>query len=93
MSNIHPTLTATLSAQQLTSHLFTDSCASPTILLHGRQVPWLLCHHNRLLARTDRRHLRRLLDSSVPAHWWQGQTHRGLLLPKKVDVSFCFLRR
>merc|ERR1711900_148303 len=42
-----------------------EPCPCPKILLHGCQVPRLLHHHHRLLARTNRRHLRRLLDRSL----------------------------
>ena len=52
-----------------------DSRPRPTLILHGRQVPRLLYHHNRLLARTDRRHLRRLLTGALPANRWQGPSH------------------
>jgi len=69
-----------------------DSRPSSTILLHGRQVPRLLHNHYCFLARTDCRHLRRLLDCPMPAYWWQGQAHRGLLLPKEVD-GFTMLQR
>jgi len=51
-------------------------------------VPWMLYHHHRLLPRTNRRHLRRLLDCSLPANRRQGPFDRGLLIPKKVDHSF-----
>merc|ERR1711939_584357 len=64
-----------------------DPCARPALLLHGRQVPWLLHHHHRLLPRPDRRRVRRLLSGPLPADRWQGQTHRGLLFPEKVDDS------
>merc|ERR1711939_785733 len=66
-----------------------DPCARPALLLHGRQVPWLLHHHHRLLPRPDRRRVRRLLSGPLPADRWQGQTHRGLLFPEKVDDSLC----
>lgn len=60
--------------------------ARPKILLHGRQVPRLLHYYHCLLPRTNSRHLRRLLDGSVPTNWWKGSIDRRLLLPKKVDV-------
>ena len=66
---------------------FLDSCAYAPLFLHGRQVPRLLHHHHRLLARPDRRRLCRLLDRPLPAHRWQGQTHGGLLFPEKVNVT------
>ena len=50
-------------------------------------MPRLLHNHNRLLARPNCRHLRRLLDRPLPAHRWQGQTHRGLLVPEEIDNS------
>jgi hypothetical protein len=68
-----------------------DPCACSSIFLHGRQVPRLLHHHNRLLARSDRCHLCRLLDGSLPTHRWQGQAHRGLLVPTEVNDSKNFL--
>ena len=45
----------------------------------------LLHHHNRLLARPDRRHLRRLLDRAVPADGWKSAIDRGLLIQAEVD--------
>ena len=63
----------------------TDPRAPAPLLLHGRQVPRLLHHHHRLLARPDRRHLRRLLDRPLPAHRWQGPSDRGLLFPPQVN--------
>ena len=44
----------------------------PPLLLHGRQMPRLLHHHDRLLARPDRRHLRGLQHRAVPAHRREG---------------------
>ncbi|KAI7223934.1 hypothetical protein KC333_g171 [Hortaea werneckii] len=38
-------------------------------------------------ASTNRRRVRRLLSGPLPADRWQGQTHRGLLFPEKVDDS------
>lgn len=29
-----------------------------------------------------------LMRSQVPANWWQGASHRGMLFPKEVDDSF-----
>lgn len=46
----------------------------------------MLHNHNGLLARPDSRHLRRLLDSPLPAHRWQSQTHGGVLVPKEVNI-------
>ena len=45
----------------------------------------LLHHHNRLLARPNRRHLRRLLDRAVPADGWESAIDRGLLVQAEVD--------
>lgn len=58
-----------------TAHLLTpppDARARPPLLLHGRQVPRLLQHHDRLLSRPDRRHLRFLRDRPLPAYRRQG---------------------
>lgn len=63
-----------------------DPRARPALLLHGRQVPWLLHHHDRLLARPDRRHLRRLLDRAVPADGRQGEVDGGVLFSAEVDA-------
>jgi hypothetical protein len=49
-------------------------------------MPRMLHNHNCLLARPNSRHLRRLLDRPLPAYWWQSQTHRGLLIPKEVNI-------
>ena len=50
-------------------------------------MPRLLHHHHRLLPRTNRRRLRRLLSGPLPAHGWQGSSYRGLLVQEKVDYS------
>jgi len=50
------------------------------VLLHGCQMPWLLQHHNRLLARPNSRHLPRLLDRSLPAHRGEGAIDRGVFV-------------
>jgi len=42
--------------------------------------------------RTDRCHLRRLLDGPLPADWWQGAPHRGVLLQEEGRVG-CFASR
>lgn len=55
--------------------VFTDPCARTPLLLHGRQVPRLLQHHDRLLSRPDRRHLRVVRDRPLPTDRWQGQAH------------------
>ena len=47
-------------------------------------MPRLLHHHDRLLARPDRRHLRRLLDRAVPADGRQGATDGGVLVSAEV---------
>ena len=47
----------------------------------------LLHHHDRIFACSDRRHLPGLLDSALPANGWQGPAHRGVLVPKEVDVD------
>lgn len=61
-----------------------DPRARPALLLHGRQVPRLLHHHDGLLARANRRHLRRLLDRAVPTDGRQGSADGRLLVPEKV---------
>ena len=43
-------------------------------------MPRLLHHHDRLLARPDRRHLRRLLDRAVPAYGWEGAIDGGVFV-------------
>ena len=48
-------------------------------------MPRLLHHHNRLLARPNRRHLWRLLDRAVPADGWKSAIDRGLLIQAEVD--------
>jgi hypothetical protein len=67
----------------------TDPSASASIILHGCQVPRLLHNHHRILPRSNGCHLRRLLDRPLPAHRWQSQTHRGLLIPKEVRYTQC----
>jgi hypothetical protein len=47
-----------------------DPRARPPIILHGRQMPWLLHHHNCLLARPNSCHLRWLRDRALPTHRW-----------------------
>lgn len=47
-------------------------------------MPRLLHHHDRLLARPDRRHLRRLLDRAVPADGRQGATDGGVLVQAEM---------
>ena len=69
----------------LTTHA--DISTRPTIVLHGRQVPRLLYNHHRLLTRTNSRRMRRMLTGSLPTDWWQGKTHRGLLVPEKVGFA------
>lgn len=44
--------------------------ARTQLILHGRQVPWMLQHHHCLLTRSNRRHLRIMQHRSVPAYWW-----------------------
>lgn len=75
----------TLTYRYILLTLYLDACSRPPILLHGRQVPRLLHHHHRLLARTNRRRLRRVLTGPLPADRRQSKTHRGLLVPEKVD--------
>ena len=65
----------------------TDPSTWSSLFLHGRQVPRLLHHHHRLLTRTNRRSLRRLLSGAMPAHWWQGKADRGLLIQEEVEGS------
>lgn len=65
--------------------MLADPCTSTALVLHGRQVPRLLHNHHRLLARTNRRRLRRLLDRSLPANRRKGQTNGRLLVPEEVD--------
>ena len=48
-------------------------------------MPRLFQHHDRLLARPDRRHLRRLLHRSMPTHRRKSEIDRGVLVPKEVD--------
>jgi hypothetical protein len=48
-----------------------DTCARAPLILHGRQMPRLLYHHNRLLARADSCHLWRLLNCPMSTHRWQ----------------------
>ena len=43
-------------------------------------MPRLLHHHDRLLARLDRRHLRRLLHLAVPAHGRESAADGGMLV-------------
>jgi hypothetical protein len=67
-----------------------EPCPCSPIFLHGRQVPRLLHYHHRLLTRTNRRHLRWMLNCALPTNWWKGSSDRGMLFPKKVDGS-CLL--
>lgn len=62
-----------------------DPRPRPPLLLHGRKMPRLLHHHNRLLARPNSCHLRRLLNRAVPAHWWQSEINRGVFVPAEVE--------
>lgn len=62
-----------------------DARSRPPILLHGRQVPRLLHHHDRLLARPNRRRLRGLLTGALPTYRWQGAVDGGMLVQEKVD--------
>ena len=50
-------------------------------------MPRLLHHHNRLLARPNRRHLRRLLDRALPTDGRQGATNGRVLVPAEVDFE------
>lgn len=50
-------------------------------------MPRLLHHHDRLLARANRRHLPGLHHRSLPAHGRQGPSHRGLLFQEEVNDS------
>ena len=72
-------------AQSCSDSEMTDPRTRPPLLLHGRQVPRLLHHHDRLLARANRRRLRRVLAGAVPAYGRQGETHRGVLVSEEVD--------
>lgn len=47
--------------------------ARPQLILHGRKVPWMLQHHNRLLTRSNRRHLRLMQHCLVPTYRWKGE--------------------
>lgn len=47
-------------------------------------MPRLLHHHDRLLARPDRRHLRRLLDRAVPADGREGAIDGRVLVQAEV---------
>ena len=50
----------------------------------------LLHHHDRLFARPNRRHLRRLLDRAVPADGRKGQIDRRVLVQTEIeDVFVC----
>lgn len=57
-----------------------DPRPRPPLLLHGRKMPRLLHHHNRLLACPNSRDLRRLLDRAVSAHWWESEINRGMFV-------------
>uniref|UniRef100_A0A8R7U571 Uncharacterized protein n=1 Tax=Triticum urartu TaxID=4572 RepID=A0A8R7U571_TRIUA len=57
------------------------------LLLHGRQVPGLLQHHYCVQPLTDRRGVPRLPNGALPANGWQGQAHRGLLLPPQGRLN------
>ena len=70
-----------------------DPRTGPALLLHGRQMPRLLHHHNRLLARPDRRYLRRVLNRAVPADGWEGEVDRGVLVQAEVDYAMEVRRR
>ena len=82
----HPLYPTTNTTHVLIVETKTDARPRSPVLLHGRQVPRLLHHHDRLLARTNRRRLPGLLAGAVPADGWQGEAHRGVLVPEKVDA-------
>ena len=50
-------------------------------------MPRLLHHHDRLLARPDRRHLPGLLDRAVPADGRQGALDGRMLVPEEVKTG------
>ena len=78
--------------ERLTISFFSpDSCAHTSLILHGRQVPRLLHNHHRLFPRPNRRRLRWLLTGSLPTHWWQGPSHRGMLFQEEVDAYVLYL--
>ena len=63
----------------------TDPRPRTPLLLHGRQVPRLLHHHDRLFARPNSRHLPRLLDCALPTNGRKGAFDRGMLVPAEVE--------
>jgi hypothetical protein len=67
-----PTATAAacIVEEAFLADVFSVPCPRSSIILHGRQVPWLLHNHYRLLTCPNRCHLRRLLDSSLPTNRW-----------------------
>ena len=58
----------------------TDSRPRPPLILHGRQMPRLLHHHDRLLARTDRRRLWWVQHRAVSAYRWESAVDGGMLV-------------
>merc|ERR1712126_456696 len=45
------------------------------LLLHGCKVSWMLPDHHSVLSRPDCGGVLRLLHSTVPVHWGQGQAY------------------
>ena len=64
-----------------------DACPRSPLLLHGRQMPWLLHNHHRLLTRPNRCYLWRLLNGSMSTYWRQGTLDGGMQFPEEVGVA------
>lgn len=50
-------------------------------------MPRLLRDHHRFLARPNSRHLRWLLNGAMSTYRRQSKTHRGMLIPEKVELD------
>jgi hypothetical protein len=59
----------------------------PQLLLHGCQVPGLLQHNDCIQPLPDRGCVPGLPDRALPAYWWEGQAHGGLLLPPEERLG------
>ena len=66
----------------------TDARPRAPLLLHGRQMPWLLHHHDRLLTRTNRRYLWRVQHRIMSTYRRQGAVDGGVLIPEKVESCY-----